>query len=110
MLKKPLHTTPFNFMLVEITDDCIQCGVCVDDCMSKVLNIVDGKLVYNKKEGDEPCLSCGHCYAVCPKGAIIFNGVTADKAPTVDGAFTKVVLKRRSVRSYKKEPLSNETI
>ena len=50
---------------IEITDDCNGCGLCVESCMFKQIEIVDGKAVI----GDE-CKGCGRCAMTCKRGAV----------------------------------------
>ena len=45
---------------------CIGCGLCSRDCLARCLQVQDGVAVYNPTG----CIDCGHCYAVCPTGAI----------------------------------------
>lgn len=45
---------------------CIGCGLCFQDCFPKDIEIVDGKAKIN----NVTCIKCGHCIAVCPKGAV----------------------------------------
>lgn len=52
-------------MAYVITDDCIACGACVDECPVSVISEGDGKYVINKDE----CIDCGTCAGVCPVGA-----------------------------------------
>ena len=52
---------------------CIGCGQCVNDCFPKNLRLEDGKAVVGG-----PCMECGHCYAVCPTGAVIMEGYATD--------------------------------
>ena len=47
-------------------EKCVGCELCVKDCPSGYLRIEDGK-AHTKTRG---CLECGHCYAICPQGAI----------------------------------------
>ncbi|RII33061.1 4Fe-4S dicluster domain-containing protein [Clostridium chromiireducens] len=48
-------------------DNCVGCGLCVQGCRQKALEIVDKKIVYNK----ELCVSCGECVRVCKTNAAI---------------------------------------
>ena len=45
---------------------CIGCGLCVRDCFSKDIEVVD----YKAKSKGIRCIECGHCVAVCPTSAI----------------------------------------
>lgn len=48
-------------------DVCIGCGVCIDECTQKVLELVDDKAKLVRPEG---CDGNGHCAEVCPVEAI----------------------------------------
>jgi len=54
--------TEVYIMAYKITDDCIACGACVDECPVGAIVEKDGKMVINADE----CLDCGACAGVCP--------------------------------------------
>lgn len=47
-------------------DECIVCGVCVDDCPQGVLELQDVATVVD----EDSCIGCGVCLDSCPSGAI----------------------------------------
>ena len=47
---------------VILEEECIGCGICVDDCPQEVLEVT----VVN----EESCIACGDCVESCPMGAI----------------------------------------
>ena len=49
-----------------ISDECVACGTCVDECPVGAISEGDGKYEINADEG----VDCGSCAAVCPTGAI----------------------------------------
>ena len=53
-------------MAYVISDDCIACGACADECPTSAIKEGDGKYVINKDE----CIDCGTCAGVCPSEAI----------------------------------------
>ncbi len=55
--------------MYQITDDCISCGICVDEC--PVSCISEGDSIYVIDQ--EQCIECGSCEAACPNDAIIEN-------------------------------------
>lgn len=48
-----------------ITDECIACGACVEECPVSAISEGDGKYVIDA----ETCISCGACAGACPVGA-----------------------------------------
>ena len=48
-----------------ISDDCIQCGACVDECPVSAISEGDSKYVIDA----DTCIECGACNGVCPVGA-----------------------------------------
>ncbi|MGI6239087.1 MAG: DUF362 domain-containing protein [Christensenellales bacterium] len=48
-----------------ITDDCISCGACVDECPTNCISEGDDKYIINADD----CISCGACAGVCPVDA-----------------------------------------
>ncbi|MGI6515134.1 MAG: 4Fe-4S binding protein [Syntrophomonadaceae bacterium] len=49
-----------------ITDECISCGVCVDECAVEAISEGEDKYVIDP----EKCTDCGSCAEVCPTEAI----------------------------------------
>ncbi|MDR1069430.1 MAG: 4Fe-4S binding protein [Gracilibacteraceae bacterium] len=50
-----------------ITDDCISCGSCMDECATGAISEGDGKYVIDQ----DACSECGACCEVCAAEAII---------------------------------------
>lgn len=59
-----IHIRRTKPMAYKITEECIACGACADQCPVEAI-----------KEGDvysidaDACISCGACAGVCPVGA-----------------------------------------
>lgn len=52
-------------MAYKITDDCISCGACADQCPVSAISEGDGKYVVDAGT----CIDCGSCEGACPVGA-----------------------------------------
>ena len=93
-------------------------GRCVEVCPIKILRM-------NEKDrvpefipgGGDICINCGHCFAFCPPGSIELSTMNAkdsmrldhSKLPTSEQV--ELLLKgRRSIRTYKDESVSKESI
>lgn len=87
---------------------CLRCGACVRDCAFKVLSLGDaGVPVMSQKE---KCMRCQHCFAVCPVGAITFDGVKSSDTAALKGLdlpnaeqVSNWLKSRRSVRRFSQE-------
>lgn len=90
---------------------CIGCGACAADCLKLNIAVTDGKAA-----AKEDCLLCGHCVAICPAGAVSIPAYDmADVEPCAKGgldpeAVLRAIKSRRSIRSYKPEQVSRETL
>ncbi len=49
-------------MIYKISDDCISCGTCKDECPVEAITEGDGKYEIDPKK----CIGCGTCAGVCP--------------------------------------------
>ena len=54
-------------MAYKITDACISCGTCVDECPVGAISEGDGLYVIDA----DACISCGSCAGRCPRDAIV---------------------------------------
>ncbi len=52
-------------MAFKISDDCISCGACAEECPTSCIKQGDGKYEIDP----ESCVECGTCASVCPVGA-----------------------------------------
>lgn len=91
---------------------CIGCGACVKDCVAGFLQIKNGKAVAR----EVGCISCGHCYAVCPVEAVTLPDVPGDGGELVSltefdsQRLLQAMKGRRTIRQFTQEPVSQEQI
>ena len=101
-------------MILIDKDKCTSCGLCVTDCVSTNIELVNDKA--NVKR--DTCLVCGHCIAICPENAISTNVYPMEDVREYsekDFAIEPEVLLnfimfRRSVRHFKKEQVEDDII
>lgn len=97
---------------------CAKDGVCVDVCPV-------GALRRDQRDGSpvavdgaqEICISCGHCVSVCPRKALALESVPLEQCVDLPAGWNlspdqvEMLLKgRRSIRSYKPEPVGRQVI
>ncbi|MBU0567437.1 4Fe-4S binding protein [bacterium] len=54
-------------MAYVITDECVACGTCLDECESDAIE--EGEEKY--KIDQDKCTECGNCVESCPTEAIV---------------------------------------
>ena len=67
---------------IEVSDECVGCGVCEEQCMFHGIEVKDDKAVIN-----ELCRICGRCVDVCPAKAI---SITMKSATAVQEALDNI--------------------
>jgi ferredoxin len=100
-------------------DKCTGCALCVTVCKDFSIVIENGKA----KAGIDPvfgCISCGHCMAVCPEGAIAVNGRTLSPDDLFDlppgdhaadyNQLLALLQHRRSIREFTDKEVEPEKI
>ena len=94
---------------------CLRCGKCIAACSLDVLEMGESG---PEATGEAPCFRCGHCIAVCPASALSHPGMKAEHfrelLPDEEGVNPELLFdllrKRRSVRNYTSEQVSEEDI
>ena len=57
--------TPVEGLSIEVTDQCVGCGTCVETCGFDAISIINGRAVHNHQ-----CRGCGRCETHCPNQAV----------------------------------------
>ena len=105
---------------VEITFDnqkCTKCGLCAKVCPGEYIQQINGELTINK-DSLFGCVQCGHCMMSCPHDAVFVTGegispsdlVERSKNHTDYNSLYSLLINRRSIRKFKDEAISNESI
>jgi nitroreductase/NAD-dependent dihydropyrimidine dehydrogenase PreA subunit len=100
------------------SEKCKRDGICVEVCPARLLVMENKDNPPTTIEGaEELCIDCGHCVAVCPHGALTQRSMKPEDctvrlkelavSPEQAAQFLR---SRRSIRVYKDETLSRETI
>ena len=104
--------------LIVDENKCKKDAICVAECPMAIIRLKDGdgfpELVPG---GEQACLVCGHCVAVCPHGALSHNQIPVEACPVFDKASTinehqavQFLRSRRSIRFFKADRPDNETL
>lgn len=56
---------PIEGLKIEVSDDCVGCGTCIETCGFGAIRLIDGKAVHNNQ-----CRGCGRCVTFCPQNAV----------------------------------------
>lgn len=103
------------FLVVD-KEKCNRDSLCILECPARILKLEDEGPVL-VAGGEELCIACGHCVAVCPEAALSLGGIAPeacreiDKAQLPDAEQAELFLhSRRSIRTYRREPLGRETL
>ena len=94
---------------------CLRCGLCIRDCVVKVLRPGDDGVPRMAPEDEPFCIRCRHCFAVCPAGAVSLFGQRPENARHPSALpeperMEALIRQRRSIRMYRPEPLEREIL
>jgi nitroreductase/NAD-dependent dihydropyrimidine dehydrogenase PreA subunit len=104
-------------LLTVDTDKCKKDGICAAVCPLRIIDWSKGENPKPSAEAEELCITCGHCVAVCPHGAMSHREMAADECVPIQKELAisqeqaaQFLSARRSIRVYKDETVSRETI
>ena len=94
---------------------CLRCGTGVRDCAFKVLSLDKSGLPIILHP--EKCMRCQHCFAICPVGAITFDGVKPSETVEIKNLelpnsthIANWMRSRRSIRKFANEDVDPEVL
>ncbi len=102
-------------------DLCINCGTCLTICRPRLFSMSEeksDKIIFNFSRA-RACNLCGHCIAICPEDAILFEEIgEAESFEGVDhpeiianyDTVYKILRANRSTRSFKKDKVPDELL
>ncbi len=99
-------------------DKCKRDGICVAECPAKIIEIQDEESFPSVIQGGlEFCINCGHCVSACPHGALSLATMPVERClpfekglmPTA-AQLDHLFRSRRSIRTYRDEPLDQQTL
>lgn len=104
-------------LIVIDEQQCNKDGLCVAECPAAIIRLQEDGFPETVPGGEDVCLLCGHCVAVCPEGALSHKHCTREECPPIN---KKLVLtepqavqflrSRRSIRRYQDKPVEREKI
>ena len=93
-------------------EKCIGCSLCVNDCPNSYLFLQENRILTN----DKGCMECGHCYAICPQGAITmvnYDCINEEIVPMTEidsDILLNAMRSRRTIRQFKSKEVEQEKI
>lgn len=97
---------------------CNQDGICAAECPVGIIEFSgQGTFPAAAPNAGELCINCGHCVAVCPKGALSHRSMAPEQCPPVNEELQlnpeqveHFLRARRSIRTYKDTPVALRNI
>lgn len=99
-------------------EKCKQDGICAEVCPAGIIEL-KGKDAFPALSagGEAVCISCGHCVAVCPHGAMSHVAMKSEACPPVRDEWLlnpeqaeHFLRSRRSIRNFKKQQVGQDVL
>ena len=99
-------------------EKCKRDGICSRVCPMGIIELETEEAFPTMVDGgNEFCITCGHCVAVCPHGAMTHEDMHSEQCPPVRNDWLldpeqveHFLRSRRSIRVYRKKPVDRETL
>lgn len=97
---------------------CKRDGICAAECPAQIIVQADKKsFPVLMEHGEEFCINCGHCVAVCPHDAFTLATMPPADCPPMDRellpearSLKHFLQARRSIRQYQKKPVPRKLL
>ena len=97
---------------------CKRDGMCAKECPAQIIVLANKDTFPTLIEnGEESCINCGHCVAVCPHGAFTLNTMPLDECPKIQrkllpeaGRIKEPLMAKRSIRFYKNKIVAHDLL
>ena len=97
---------------------CKRDGICAKECPAQIIVLTDkGTFPTLMENGEESCINCGHCVAVCPHGAFKLKTMAPAKCPQIQrkllpfaGQVKQLLMAKRSIRFYKNKIIAHDLL
>lgn len=104
-----------NSLIID-TQKCTRDELCVAVCPMNVIRM-NGQGPEWIERGEQYCINCGHCVAVCPHGALSLPSMSADQCLSLSSEWRlsppqmeQLLKGRRSIRKFTPQPVKREIL
>ena len=105
-----------DFLTIDETK-CKKDAICARVCPAAVIRLPKDGYPQFVPGGNEICIACGHCVAVCPNAALSHKYIPLEECLPIDkelrideGQAAQFLRSRRSIRVYKEKPVPKDKI
>ncbi len=100
------------------TNKCTKDGMCAQECPSTIIQMEENNgYPYIAPNDEALCLTCGHCVAVCPTGALNHENIPIERSPIIkkelavsEEQAVQFLRSRRSIRLFEDKPVEQDKI
>lgn len=97
---------------------CKRDGMCAKECPAQIIILADKDAFPTLMDnGEESCINCGHCVAVCPHGAFMLKTMPPAECPSIQSdllpeadQIRHLLMARRSIRFYKNRVVAHDLL